>query len=129
MNRLRLAFLAFCILPIACNTNPEHDHRKSAAKLLTERYEQSRFSKWNLDARAAGTDCDVLYVRTTKELDKPLIQSMHTGAGAYEVVTGGIARFARDHTFRGVIYQDATERRWPFGDLTPAESEVIDPCR
>ena len=41
------------------------DGRIAAANAFTRRYEQSRFSQWNIHANAAGTDCDVLYVTTS----------------------------------------------------------------
>ncbi len=122
-----LLLLSFFIL--ACESNPEHDRHIAAANVLTRRYEQSRFSSWNVRAHAAGSNCDVLFVRTSNVLDDSMVEAIHYGAAAYDIVTGGVERFSRDHAFRGVAYQDESERVWTYGTLTRAEGELLERCR
>lgn len=126
MSRIILAILICCI---ACRSNPEHDKRIAAAKLLTMRYEQSRFSAWKLRARAAGADCRVLLVQTGNVLDDSLVEAMHYGGTDYRMVDGGVHQFYRERTFRAVAYRDAAERVWTFGGLSPMEGESLQPCR
>ena len=126
MTRIALVVL-FCF--IACHSNPEHDKRIAAAKQLTKRYEHSRFSAWKLRARAAGADCDVLFVQTANVLDDSLVEAMHYGGNDYQMVEGGVRQFSHDRKFRGVAYQDASERIWTYGAVTPTEGESLEPCR
>jgi hypothetical protein len=125
MARIALILL-FCF--IACRSNPEHDQRIAAAKLLTKRYEQSRFAGWKLRARAAGADCDVLLVQTRNVLDDSLVEAMHYGGTDYQMVDGGVHQFHKDRAFRAVAYQDAAERVWTYGRITPAEGDSLEPC-
>lgn len=126
MTRIALVLL-FCL--IACHSNPQHDKRIAAAKQLTKRYEHSRFSAWKLRARAAGTDCDVLFVQTANVLDDSLVEAMHYGGTDFQMVDGGVHQFYRERAFRAVAYRDVAERVWTYGGLTTIEGESLEPCR
>lgn len=125
MNRALVLLFFF----VACESNPDHDRHSAAADVLTRHYAQSRFSSWKIHAQAAGADCDVLFVRTSNVLDDSTVEAIHYGATAYDVIPGGVQRFYRDHTFRGVAYQDVSERVWTYGTLTQAEGELLERCR
>ena len=105
------------------------DGRIAAANAFTRRYAQSRFSGWNIRADAAGTDCDVLLVRTSIVLEESMIEAMHYGAGAYDIYDGGVQHFCREQTFRGVAYKDASDRVWTYGAVSVAEAEGMTACR
>ncbi|MFL6246472.1 MAG: hypothetical protein ACJ74H_10645 [Thermoanaerobaculia bacterium] len=125
---MRFLLLLF-FFAVACESNPEHDRHIAAANVLTRQYTQSRFSSWKVQAQAAGADCDVLFVRTSNVLDDSTVEAIHYGATAYDVIPGGVQRFYRDHAFRGVAYQDVSERVWTYGMLTLAEGELLERCR
>lgn len=103
--------------------------RIDAANTFSRRYTQSRFSRWNIRANAAGVDCDVLFINTSVPLEESMIEAMQYGAGAYDIVDGGVQRFCRDRTFRGVAYRDSSERVWTYGAVSVAEAERMIPCR
>jgi hypothetical protein len=126
MTRIMSILLCFVI---ACTSNPEHEQRIDAANRLTKMYAHSRFSAWELRARAAGTNCDVLFVQTANVLDDSLVEAMHYGGTDYQMVEGGIEKFHRERAFRAVAYQDAAERVWTYGPLTVIEGESLQPCR
>lgn len=122
---------ALCLLffiTTACETRP-HDDLHKAAILFTDRYSQSRLSKWNVRASTAGDGCDVLLVHTSIVLEDSLVEAMHYGAGAYGVFEGGVNSFYRQRSFRGVAYKDPTGRVWTFGALTLSEASDLRACR
>ena len=104
------------------------DVRVRAAGLMTDRYARSRFSGWNIRASAAGADCAVLYVETPIVLEDAMVEALHYGAGAYDVVEGGVQQFSRERTFRGVAYKDGTGRLWTYGAVTASEAEGMRQC-
>ncbi len=97
-----------------------------AANVFTQRYEHSRFAEWKIHARATGRDCRVLLIETSVIMEDSMVESLHYGAGDYGVVEGGVQRFSRDRTFRGVAYKDSSGRIWRYGDATDADS--LKPC-
>lgn len=103
--------------------------RIEAANAFSRRYTQSRFSRWNIRANAGGTDCDVLFIKTSVPLEESMIEAMQYGAGSYDIYDGGVQRFYRDRTFRGVAYKDGSERVWTYGAVTVAEAEKMILCR
>jgi hypothetical protein len=107
------------------NTRAAH---VSAAGSLTRLYTQSRLRPWEIRAAAAGSNCDVLFVRTSLILEDSLIEAVHYGGGSYEVYPGGVQQFYRDRAFRGVAYQDASKRVWTYGDVSAAEAERMVAC-
>lgn len=102
--------------------------RMDAADAFSRRYTQSRFSRWNIRANAAGADCDILLIHTSIVLEESMIEAMQYGAGAYDIYDGGVQRFYRDRTFRGVAYKDGSERVWAYGAVSVAEAEKMTPC-
>ena len=105
------------------------DGRIEAAISFSRRYTQSRFSRWNIRADAAGIDCDVLFINTSVMLEESMIEAMQYGAEAYDVYDGGVQRFYRDRTFRGVAYKDGSARVWTYGAVNVTEAEGMTPCR
>jgi len=99
-----------------------------AAERFTRIYASSRFTAWNLKAEAAGADCRVLRIRAAIVLDISMAEAMHYGSGAYDVYTGGVQQFCRDHSFRGAVYTDPTERVFPFETVTQQEAESLTAC-
>jgi hypothetical protein len=108
--------------------SPRED-RIVAASQLTVRCAASRLSAWNVRGTAAGADCNVLLVDTSMVLGDSLVEAIHYGTGAYEVVDGGVRRFTREQAFRGVAYRDRTGHIWTYGDLSQREAEELSPCR
>jgi hypothetical protein len=102
--------------------------RVAAAGSLTGLYTRSRLRLWEIRAAAAGSNCDVLFVRTSLILEDSLIEAVHYGGGRYEVYPGGVQQFYRDRAFRGVAYQDASKRVWTYGDVSAAEAEGMVAC-
>lgn len=107
---------------------PSNDPRLAAARTFTNLYAASRMKRWDIRAAAAGSDCNVLFVRTSLVLEDSLIEAVHYGAGDYDVYKGGVQQFYRDHHYRGVAYQDTSNRVWTYGDVTIAEGETMRPC-
>ena len=121
--------LAVCACKPAVRTDHAGDPRVRAASFFTERYAHSRFSGWEIRASAAGSDCSVLLVLTSQVMDDTLVEALHYGAGAYEVVEGGVHGFFHERAFRGVVYRDPTGRFWAFGAVSAAEAPELRPCR
>jgi hypothetical protein len=90
-----------------------NDH-VAAAQTLTQRYARSRLAEWHVHASAAGSDCSVLFVETGVIMEDSMVEALHYGLGAYDVVDGGVRRFSREHKFRGVAYRDSTGRVWRY---------------
>lgn len=103
--------------------------RASAASLFTSHYAQSRMSEWDLQARAAGNDCTVLFVETPMIMDDSIVEALHYGAGAYDVYDGGVQRFYRERSFRAVTYKDGSGKLWTYGAVTEAEAETLEACQ
>jgi hypothetical protein len=124
--------MLFVLIAAACGSDappaPAHNARVAAAQLFTQRFAHSRFADWKIRANAAGNDCDVLLVQTPVVMEDAMVEALHYGAGAYGVVEGGVQRFARDRSFRGVAYKDSSGRFWTYGDVTAARAETLKPC-
>jgi hypothetical protein len=123
-----LALLAAAACESKIPSPPTQQARISAADLFTQRYAQSRFAGWKIHAHASGHDCDVLFVETGVIMEDSMVEAMHYGAGAYGVVEGGVQRFSRDRSFRGVAYRDFSGRVWTYGAITTAEPGILKPC-
>ena len=102
--------------------------RAAAADVFNARYARSRFSRWHVQGTTAGPQCDVLFVRTAILLEESMVESIHYGAGAYDVYDGGVQQFYRDRKFRGVVYKDPSLRVWTYGDVQVPEAEQLAPC-
>ena len=57
-----------------------------------------------------------------------MVEAMHYGAGAYGVVDGGVQRFCRDRSFRGVAYKDSSGRIWTYGNVTAQDAATLPRC-
>jgi hypothetical protein len=125
-------FLLVVLTTSSCGEKKQDDHRQvlvSAAKYLTARCADSRLRGWNVKADAAGSDCRVLYVRTSVVLEDAMIEALHYGAGAYATIgRGGIDQFSSESAFRGVAYKDASGRIWTYGNVSLDEAEELEPC-
>lgn len=132
-TRTTIPVLALTLTLIACDNRLQLPaatvQRSNAAKVFTELYSKSRLAQWNVQAAPGGTQCDVLFIRTSILLDETRIEAMHYGAGAYDVVEGGVRHFYPERTFRGVVYKDSGGRTWNYGDVTTEEAETLTPCR
>ncbi len=140
MSQRSLSLILLLLAAAGCDTNrspgqprphsaaPDTAHHIAAAHDFNDRFAHSRLAAWKVRAVAAGSDCDVLSVDVSIILDESMVEAMHYGAGAYEVYGGGVDRFVRDRSFRGVTYRDASGRQWAYG-LTPNEAESLQPCR
>lgn len=102
--------------------------RIAAADELTRQYADSRLAKWNIRAHAAGPQCSALVVEIDLIMEDTLIESLHYGVGAYDMIEGGVQRFYRERAFRGVAYRDATANVWTYGILSPPEVKTLEPC-
>jgi hypothetical protein len=122
-RRTVMALLLLSVL--ACERANQHI---AAAGTLTRRYAQSRFEKWNVRASAAGRDCGVLLVETSIILDDSMVEAMHYGAGPYAVDGRGMQHYSREAAFHGVVYKDATDRVWTYGELGEEEPTTIAVC-
>ena len=109
-------------------SSSHNDARIKAASIFTERYARSRLSEWNIRGQAAGDDCSVLIIKTPVIMEDSMVEAMHYGAGAYDIYDGGVQRFSRDRTFRGVAYQDGSGRLWTYGAVTQGEVEALKAC-
>jgi hypothetical protein len=121
------AVLPAAVAPAIAQPSPVRE-RIDAAERLTRIYSKSRYSGWNLKAEAGGADCRILIVRASIVLDISMAEAMHYGSGAYDVYAGGVQQFARNHSFRGVVYTDPTERAFPFETATQQEIENLTAC-
>jgi hypothetical protein len=122
MMRIATVLLFLC----ACRAVP--DGHVVAASAVTRRYAQSRFAKWHVRASAAGRDCGVLLVETPIVLDESMVEAMHYGSGPYAVDGHGMHDFSRDGAFHAVVYRDATDRVWSYGDVQEDDARSLDPC-
>lgn len=100
-----------------------------AATALTRRYAASRFAAWNLHANAAGSDCSVLLVETAVILEDSMVEAIHYGTGSYAVYDGGIQRYYRERSFRGVAYRDRSGHVWTYGAVGPVEAAGMSRCQ
>src|SRR3954469_23677184 len=128
----RVVIMFVLAIAAACGSEapstPTHRSRVVAARLFTEQFAHCGFAGWKIQAHAAGNDCDVLLVQTPVIMEDAMVEALHYGAGAYGVVDGGVQRFARDRSFRGVAYKDASGRFWTYGNVTAARAETLKPC-
>lgn len=122
----RIVPILLCAL-VACESH--NDGHVTAATSFTRQFEKSRFSRWQVRAKAAGEHCDVLLVETSLNLDESMIEAMHYGAGRYDVYRGGVQQFSRDRAFRAVVYRDPSLRTWTYGATNAVEAETLRPCR
>jgi len=123
-----LATLFFTCTPKPPIAEDHKELRVSAANQLTGLYANSRLAAWNLQATAAGTDCDVVLVTTPIILEDSMVDALHYGAGAYAVYDGGVQRFCRDRAFRGAAYKDASGRIWTYGGITSGQAMKLRTC-
>jgi hypothetical protein len=115
----------------ACESNPKpsaSDVRIAAARTFSQRYAHSWLAGWNVRARVAGRDCDVLLVDTSIIMEDSMIEALHYGGGTYGVVDGGVQNFYRQRSFRGVVYKDSTARVWTYGGVTSEEVPTLQRC-
>ena len=128
-------FVALSLLALICasceSPRPptEREHRIAAARRFTRQFGLSALSAWNVRASAAANDCGVLYVEVSVPLDEPMVETMHYGTGSYDVNRGGVQRFCRERSFRGVVYRDASGRTWAYGATDAAEVATLQPCQ
>ena len=117
------------LLAAMCESRPHlPNNHVAAANVFTDRYAHSRFAGWKVRASARGRDCDVLLVETDMIMEDSMVEAMHYGAGAYGVVDGGVQRFYRDRSFRGVAYKDSSGRIWAYGDVTARDAATLSQC-
>jgi hypothetical protein len=102
--------------------------RIEAANNFTERYSGPRMQAWKIRANAAGPDCDFLLIRAGIILDPSMIDAVHFGVGAYDLLPGGVDEFYRANTFRGVIYSDPTPRTWTYGSVPEQDHRLFEVC-
>ena len=129
MHQRALLSAVLLLLVTTCRPAPARDGNVAAASTITRHYAQSRLAAWNVRASAAGEDCGVLLVEAAVILDDSMVEAFHYGAGAYDVVEGGMDRFRRDRAFRGVAYKDSTGRVWTYGGVTVPEARQLARCR
>jgi hypothetical protein len=121
--------LILALLAATCESRPHSaNNHVAAANIFTGRYAHSRFAGWKVRASARGRDCDVLLVETDMVMEDSMVEAMHYGAGAYGVVDGGVQRFYRDRSFRGVAYKDSSGRIWAYGDVTAHDAATLPRC-
>jgi hypothetical protein len=121
--------MILALLTAMCESRPRLPNRQAAAaNAFTDRYAHSRFAAWNVRASARGRDCDVLLVETDMVMEDSMVEAMHYGAGAYGVVDGGVQRFYRDRSFRGVAYKDSSGRIWAYGNVTAHDAATLPRC-
>jgi hypothetical protein len=121
--------MTLALLIAMCESHPPPSiNHVAAANVFTDRYAHSRFARWNVRATARGRDCDVLLVETDMVMEDSMVEAMHYGAGAYGVVDGGVQRFYRDRSFRGVAYKDSSGRIWAYGDVTAQDAATLSQC-
>ena len=117
------------LLAAMCESRPRlPNNHVAAANVFTDRYAHSRFAGWKVRASARGRDCDVLLVETDMIMEDSMVEAMHYGAGAYGVVDGGVQRFYRDRSFRGVAYRDSSGRIWAYGNVTAQDAAALPRC-
>jgi hypothetical protein len=121
--------MVLALLIAMCESRPHSSGKHvAAANLFTDRYAHSRFAAWKVRASARGRDCDVLLVETDMVMEDSMVEAMHYGAGAYGVVDGGVQRFYRDRSFRGVAYKDSSGRIWAYGNVTAQDAAALPRC-
>jgi hypothetical protein len=123
--------IILALLASTCESRPRPSFDNThvvAATVFTQRYAHSRFAGWNVRASARGRDCDVLLVETDMVMEDSMVEAMHYGAGEYGVVEGGVQRFYRDRSFRGVAYKDSSGRIWAYGDVTARDAATLPRC-
>lgn len=122
--------MILALLIAMCDAKPPHssNNHVAAANVFTDRYAHSRFAGWKVRASARGRDCDVLLVETDMVMEDSMVEAMHYGAGAYGVVDGGVQRFYRDRSFRGVAYKDSSGRIWAYGNVTAQDAATLPRC-
>jgi hypothetical protein len=122
--------MILALLIAMCDTRPPHSssNHVAAASVFTDRYAHSRFAGWKVRASARGRDCDVLLIETDMVMEDSMVEAMHYGAGAYGVVDGGVQRFYRDRSFRGVAYKDSSGRIWAYGNVTAQDAATLPRC-
>jgi hypothetical protein len=125
-----IACAVTALLAVACDPKlptPEQD-RITAARWLTHRYSQSRLSSWNMRVAAIGNRCSVLLIQTSIDMDETLVESLHYGAGAYDIYPGGVNGYCRARDFRGVAYRDRSQNVWTYGTVDKAEVDSLAKC-
>lgn len=126
-----VALSLLVLLAVSCESHQlptARDSRVTAARTLSRQFGVSNLSAWNLRAEAAAEDCGVLLVAASVRLEDSMIETMHYGTGAYDINRGGVQRFCREHSFRGVAYRDKSGRTWTYGATDRAEAGSMKPC-
>jgi hypothetical protein len=128
IRSLIIALLTTAACGIKLPSPPKPEQHVAEANAFTQRYASSRFAAWRIHATARGGDCDVLFIETAVIMEDSMVEAIHYGAGAYGVVEGGVQRFSRDRSFRGIAYKDSSGRIWTYGNITARDAEVLEPC-
>jgi hypothetical protein len=124
MNMTRLPVFCVLIALLGCDLNPGARIPVAAAQIATQQY-----AKQDLRADAAGDDCKVLLIRTKKEFDNALVESIHYGIGDSDTYQSGMQQFAEAKGFRAVVYRDAAGDLWTYGSITLDEAKSMPTCR
>lgn len=129
-SRARDSSLPNASMPLApSSSNLGNGVRTTAADLFNLRFAGSTLSGWGIRGRPAGADCSVLLVTFDVNMEDAMITSFHYGNGIYgSILPGGVARFYPERTFRGVVYRDASGRRWTYGAVSESEASSLSPC-
>lgn len=114
---------SLALLLLACNANRADKDAAAAAELFTRQYETRQ-----LRASVAGSDCRILLIRIGDDADEDRVASIHYGTGGYDAFGGG-EQFAHDRGFRAVVYRDAGERLWMYGNTDREEAQSLPRCR
>lgn len=58
-----------------------------------------------------------------------MIAALHAGDLIYgKVLPGGVAAFAAQNEFRGVVYRDGYDTIWRYGTVSEREAAHLEPC-
>jgi hypothetical protein len=117
------------LLLLGCCTEHVTRPQVPAVRDLAPHLARPPYAQWKFDAAAAGDDCAVLFLRSRVLLDDSSVEAIHYGAGGYALPDGGLQQFARDRSFRAVVYRDASGVLWTHGATTRREAESLVECR
>lgn len=86
------------------------------------------YGNQKLQAVMAGSDCQVLLIKSSVPLDRATIESIHYGIGEYGAHYGGAEQFAAEYRLRAVVYRDSAGHMQTYGATTRAEAESMPVC-